>query len=300
MELSRLQVFLTVMDSRNFAKAADIMGMSQPAISKNIKKLEDHLDVKLFDRGRYGAEPTKYAEAIERRAKLLLNDSRLIEAEIDALRDSRKGQLRIGCSPPFLPIILPEALSVFRRRWPNIHLEVSRGLPDTLSRDLDRGEFDFILSIPPMEVLNDENVNIKLAYKSERKLVMRNDHPLSRLDSFDLEQLSLYPWISACGLGDWREICGLFLMKGLKPPKLALETTSENLAKGLLEYGDFICILDSSLFAADEKLEILMGLSNDILPEPNSAYLTYRRRQPLSTAAVNMISVITAIKLHLH
>ncbi|WP_109356344.1 LysR family transcriptional regulator [Sphingorhabdus sp. EL138] len=295
MELSRLQVFLAVMDSRNFARAADAMGMSQPAISKNIKRLEDQLDVKLFERGRHGAEPTKFAEAIERRAKLLLTESRLIQAEVEALRDSHKGQLVIGGAPPFLPRILPEALHLFRRRWPDIHIHVEHGLSPALFPALERGEFDFIVSLPPARLLHNELTSIELKYKHERRLVMRRDHPLSRTDDIDLEHLAKYPWVVARGLGNWDRISSAFLMAGLEPPKIAVETTSDTLTKALIEQDNYVCGLNKDIFALEEKSGILTGITHASLFTPRSAYITHRRRSPLSPPARNMIEIIRTV-----
>lgn len=295
MELARLKVFLAVMDSRNFAKAADVMGMSQPAVSKNVKKLEDHLNVKLFERGRHGAEPTKYAEAIERRTKLLLTESRLIQAEVEALRDSHKGQLVIGGAPPFLPRILPEALQLFRKRWPDIHIHVDHGLSTTLFPALERGEFDFILSIPPKRLLHQELTSIELKYKHERRLVMRQDHPLSRINDADLEHLAKYPWVLARGLGNWDKISSTFLTAGLEPPKIALDTTSDTLTKALIEQNNYIGCFTKDIFALEEKSGILTGISNTSLFQPRPAYITHRRRSPLSAPARNMIEIIKTV-----
>ncbi|WP_229953499.1 LysR family transcriptional regulator [Parasphingorhabdus litoris] len=280
------------MDCRNFAKAADVMGMSQPAISKNIKKLEDHLDVKLFERGRHGAEPTKYAEAIERRAKLLLTESRLIQAEVEALRGSHKGQLMIGGAPPFMSKILPEALHLFRKRWPEVHIHVDHGLSPLLFSALERGQFDFIVSIPPVHLLHNELTSIELKYKHERSLVMRRDHPLSRTDDVSLEQLAKYPWVVARGLGNWKKISSVFLMAGLEPPKIAIETTSNTLTKALIEQDNYICGLNKDIFDLEEQNGILTCRSHKSLFKPRTAYITHRRRSPLSAPARNMIEII--------
>ncbi|WP_109356350.1 LysR family transcriptional regulator [Sphingorhabdus sp. EL138] len=292
MELSRLQVFLAVMDSRNFARAADLVGISQPAISKNIKKLEDHLDVKLFERGRHGAEPTKYAQAIEQRAKLLLTESRLIQGEVEALRDSHKGQLMIGGAPPFMPKILPEALYLFRRRWPDVHINIDHGLSPNLFPALERGEFDFIVSLPPAQLLHSELTSIELMYKHEQRLVIRRDHPLSETDHISLEQLAEYPWIVTRGLGNWKKISSAFLMAGLEPPKIAAETSSDTLTKAMITQDNYICALNNNIFALEEKNGILIGISHPSLFEPRQAYITYRRRSPLSAPARNMIEII--------
>ncbi|WP_229953500.1 LysR family transcriptional regulator [Parasphingorhabdus litoris] len=280
------------MDSRNFARAADVIGISQPAISKNIKKLEDHFDVKLFERGRHGAEPTKYAEAIERRAKLLLTESRLIKGEVEALRDTHKGQLVIGSAPPFMPKILPESLHLFRRRWPDVHINIDQGISTTLFPALEQGEFDFIVSLPPARLLHDELSSIELVYRHEQRLVVRPEHPLCRNNNIDLEHLAKYPWVVTRGLGDWQKISSNFLMAGLAPPKIATETTSDALTKALVKQNDYICALNNDIFALEEKSGTLMRLSHPCLFEPRQAYITYRRRSPLSAPARNMIEII--------
>lgn len=295
MDISRLQVFLAVLDIRNFAKAADKLGMSQPGVSKNIKALEEHLNVPLFERGRYGAIPTQYAEAVEHRAKLILAESRLIEAEIDAMRGSRKGKLTIGADPSFLPKILPEALGLFRKRWPDIYVDVKVGVAPELFSQLRRGEIEFVVSIPPVSLLTEEFARQELAYQRAPKLVMNAKHPLTRIGTLSLRDISRFPWVAIRGLGDWEKVADVYLQAGLHPPKIALETNSTVAAKAAAQLSELLCVLDSPVFELEEKGNVLASRSYDALFEQRSAYVSYRRRSPLPPPARNMLGVISSV-----
>ena len=94
-----LDYFLAVFRNRSIGKAARELRISQPALSKAIRRLEDELRVPLFVRSPAGVEPTRFAEALSRRANVINDEYQRATAEIRSLRDNPAGEASIGVGP---------------------------------------------------------------------------------------------------------------------------------------------------------------------------------------------------------
>jgi DNA-binding transcriptional LysR family regulator len=299
MEMSRLKAFMAVIETRNFARAADKLGVSQPGISKNIKALETDLGVTLFERGRFGAEPTAFANALVRRAKLILAEGRLAEAEIAAMRGAKQGRLSIGAGLGFLPKIMPKALNEFHRRWPKIAVHVESGLSNSLFESLLRGDIEFVVSSPTGPSDNAELDQVPL-YDAAQTLVARYEHPLVIQPPSSFQDLLPFPWLASRGLGIWDSVTRKFLEAGVEPPVLFLDTSSEVLSAALLEEGDYICLRGRDLYAHEIDEMRLRAIVFEPFEQTVRAYLTSRRRSELSLPARNMARIIHRIASQQH
>lgn len=294
MDVARLKAFMAVMETRHFARAAVALGVSQPGVSKNIKALEAQLGVRLFERGRHGAEPTPFAVALARRAQLILSEGTLAEAEIAAMRGARKGRISFGAGLSMLPSIVPSALHAFHGRWPEIAVSVQPGVSTELFEALMRGELEFVISAPQNKSQDEELEQTPLVEVSQG-LAVRSGHPLTTKPPQTLIDLSSYPWIASRGLGLWDRISRLFLESGLEPPMLFLETPSDVLAKALLIEGDYICVLGRELYAREAQTGVLQGIPFAPLMMNSTVYLTRRKRSPLTTQARNMVMLLRQV-----
>src|SRR5690242_3194459 len=98
LRLRDLRVFAAVVKERSISRAAQRLGITQPAVSKVIADLEYTLKVRLFDRGRRGVELTKFGQALLRRGNAAFDELKQSVMDIDFLSDPASGELRIGCS----------------------------------------------------------------------------------------------------------------------------------------------------------------------------------------------------------
>ena len=110
-DVPRLRQLALIVRHRSFSKAAESAGISQPALSKNIRSLERALGVQLLERGRFGAMPTAFGLALVRHADSIDAELRSATQEIEALRVARGGHTCIGCGPSEATRLLPMALS---------------------------------------------------------------------------------------------------------------------------------------------------------------------------------------------
>jgi len=124
LRLKDLQVFATVAQLGSMAKAAQRLGVTQPAISKVIADLEHTLHVRLLDRAARGVEPTMYGHALLKRGNAAFDELKQGVLDIEFLADPTSGELRIGCSEAVAAANLPPMLHAFSRRYPRVALSV--------------------------------------------------------------------------------------------------------------------------------------------------------------------------------
>lgn len=292
MDSTKLRYFLAVLEAGHFARAAAALGISQPAVSKSVKALEDDLGVRLFERGQFGAEPTRYALQLATRARLMLAEGRLARAEIDAMRGARTGRLAIGAGISFAYRVLPIAIDRYRRRWPGVSVSVDVGMSGPLFTALRQGDFDFVISAPPISVGADVELHQEKLFDEVDSPVVGRNHALAATPPTSIADFCGFPWLVSGRSGLWDSICARFIQAGLDPPKDVVRIDSEVLAKALLGQGPYICLLGRELYARELEQGLLCELPLAGFGDTRPAYVTTRRRSPLQLAAVNMIQII--------
>ena len=116
MDLHRLHHFLAVVEHGSIGRAAATLNLSQPALSNSIRRLEDNLEARLFDRGPHGVTPTVFGESLAERVRLIFHEVRNAEQELAALRGLHTGHVTIGAGPSIIAEILPAAIMNLQRK----------------------------------------------------------------------------------------------------------------------------------------------------------------------------------------
>jgi DNA-binding transcriptional LysR family regulator len=153
MDLRQIGYFLTVFEERSFSAAARKIGVVQPALSMQMRNLEEELGLRLFERSSQGIVPTPAGERFYER---FLPISRAIATATDDLRqhargDGISGRIRFGCPPTFFKAILGHVLPQFTADHPNVDLHVVEGYGGTLHEWVRNGELDFAFGTPPRD-----------------------------------------------------------------------------------------------------------------------------------------------------
>ena len=154
MELKLLRTFLSVVELRHFGRAADALHMSQPALSKQVGALEASLGAKLFERGRHGAELTRFGEIFLPDAQALVYDADEILARAREASSGRRGHLRIGICLSVLTIA-PQIIADFRHQYPGIAVALSDLSSAEQTRRLLAGKLDVgFMRVPSVDGLS--------------------------------------------------------------------------------------------------------------------------------------------------
>lgn len=289
----KLRHFVAVLDTGAFALAAQRLGITQPAVSKSIRAIEDRLGVRLFERGRAGARPTDQALLLAAHARIILAEYGLAEAELRAFGKVDGAALAIGASLSLAQSILPEAIARFRLRWPEVALAVDVGLSAPLFAGLLEGELDLVVSAPEPGFAIDERIDRTFLLEEQDALVVGAGHPLLRQEGIALEDLLAFPWIVPRRSARIDRIHAVFAARGLPPPANTLRAESSDLARGLLLKAPFICLIGAGVLGFEIETGRLATLPDLGFVSTRSAYLAKRRGSRLSLAAQNFAAVLT-------
>jgi len=138
----RLKVFHTVASRLSFTKAADELSISQPAVTKHIKEIENQLNTKLFDRKGTSIHLTQSGKILFDYAEKIRNIYRDLEFEINQINQQHKGKLMIGASTTMAQYILPEILARFHSYYKDIKIELITNNTENISSLLQNGKID--------------------------------------------------------------------------------------------------------------------------------------------------------------
>ncbi len=143
--LNELQHFVWVSELGTFTEAAKHAHLTQPALSASIKRLEDALDARLFDRGRHGAELTAEGRACLPRAQAALAAFAEAKRAIKELADLSRGEVRIGAGATACTYLLPKIIARFRKRHPGVVFRLRESTTEEALADLAKGEIDLAI-----------------------------------------------------------------------------------------------------------------------------------------------------------
>ncbi|MFG3599724.1 LysR family transcriptional regulator [Micromonospora chersina] len=149
MQLHQLRYFVAVAEVRHFTQAADLVGITQPSLSKQIHALETDLGAPLFERVRGNITLTAAGDVLLPLAKRILADVDTATREVQELVGLRRGRVRLGATPSLATSLAPPVLRRFRDAHPTVDLRVEEGGSQDLVRDLLRGDLDLALIIEP-------------------------------------------------------------------------------------------------------------------------------------------------------
>ncbi len=185
MELSELQVFVTVAKERSFSRAAVRLHRTQPAVSQSIRRLEDALDERLFDRSSKGGQLTEAGQILLNYAQRLTQLRDEAETAVRELQDLRRGRVLIGANEAAVHVLLP-MIARFRQRHSQAQVEVRRMLSRQIAGEVLRRSLDFgVLTFQPAERgLLSMPIGV-----DELVMLTHPDHPLARRKQVTMEEL---------------------------------------------------------------------------------------------------------------
>ena len=169
MNLRDLRYLTALAEHKHFGRAADASFASQPTLSTQIKKLEDELDVQLFERQPRKVLLTRAGEAVVARARVILREVDAIREIARSARDPEAGRIKLGMFPTLGPYLLPHVVPALRVRFPKLELLLVEEKTEVLLAQLDRGEIDAILLALPVV---DENFVVRVMFEESFVLAL--------------------------------------------------------------------------------------------------------------------------------
>ncbi|MEY2194244.1 LysR family transcriptional regulator [Neobacillus sp. BF23-41] len=190
MSLFQFEVFLKVVDTGNFTKAGENLGLTQSGVSHNISALESELGIILLNRGRNGVSLTDAGKRIIGHMRNIVSESEQIKQKTAAILGIEMGKIKIGSFPSTSAKLLPGIISYFKSRYEGIELELYEGSYDEITEWVENGVIDIGFVSLPVKRL--ETIPL---LKDKLVVLLPSDHPFREHRSLTIEQLSQEPFI---------------------------------------------------------------------------------------------------------
>ncbi|UXH80687.1 LysR family transcriptional regulator [Roseateles amylovorans] len=239
----QLLLLIALDDHRNIHRASEALCMTQPAASKQLKDLEDMLEVKLFERLPRGMEPTLFGETMIRHARMALTSLAAAHEDIVALKKGLTGQVDVGVIMTPGMSMLPKAIARIKSTAPLLRIGVQMDTSKVLLNLLQRGELDFMIG----RIIEEDGAG-GLHYEEltgePACAVARLGHPLLLRRDLSLADLATQPWILPPPGSVLRHRWELmFRRAALAPPSDVVDTTALLVITALLQHTDALHVM---------------------------------------------------------
>ena len=284
MKLQTLQALIYIEEVGSLRAAAQLLHLSQPALSAAIQQLEQELKAPLLVRTKRGVTLTGFGQAFMKHARLIVSESRRAHEEIGQLRGHWEGHVTFATSPAIALGPLPRALASFAHEFPGVTVNVRDGLYPAVSPQLRDGTLDFALTAAHKHDI-DADLEAQALHVSEVVIVGQRNHPLAKATR--LAELVESRWaFSSAPRGPGAIIRDAFARHGLPEPKLGIVCESFLALPGILAHSDLLTTMPLGLYENNSFRDRLCILPlQDPLPNPTIFVL---RRHDLSlTPAAN-------------
>lgn len=151
MTITQLYYVLAVAEHKNFTLAAEKCFVTQPTLSMQIQKLEEELDIQIFDRSKKPIQLTEIGSKIVQQAKNIVNESDRIKDIVDQQKGYFGGEFKIGIIPTIMPTLLPMFLNNFIKKYPKINLIIEEHNTEEIIKRLKSGHLDAAIAATPLE-----------------------------------------------------------------------------------------------------------------------------------------------------
>jgi DNA-binding transcriptional LysR family regulator len=292
MDFDQIETFLEVARLSSFSRAAEKRFRTQPAISAQIRALEEEVGARLLDRtgGKVsltaaGKEFQKYAEdAVQARRNIVIH-----LAEMERVP---RGEIVVGANEATCLHILPEVFAEFKKQYPNVNVSIRRAEYGRILEQVIDNSVDFgVVALP----VNDNRLTVVQIHKDELVIITEPQHPLAKLKSATIAQVAEYPLLLPT-VGRTRDaIENAFADRRLKPI-VSMELDSSELQKRFAAAGVGVGFIARSNVAEDIKAGVLAAIPiADTLIRRDLA-LVFRKDKALSRGALAFIEIAVKLK----
>ena len=177
MEIRVLRYFLTVVREESITKAAEVLHITQPTLSRQLAQMEEEIGVRLFDRGTRKIRLTNEGLLLRRRAEEILQLVDKTEKELVEQEEQVEGKIAIGCGEVASVQMLPDLIRNFHQKYPLVTFDLFTATADLVKEQMDKGLLDLGLLLEPVEMGKYEFIRLNM--KERWVVLMPPDDPLA-------------------------------------------------------------------------------------------------------------------------
>lgn len=258
----RLQVFHTVARLLSFTKAAETLHMTQPAVTFQVRQLEEYFNTRLFDRTHNRISLTEAGEKVYEYADKIFELYAQMENAVREMTGEVSGSLTIGASTTIAEYMLPALLGNFRAKYPDvtIHLKVSN--TDGIVSMVENNTIDLGVVEAPV---SNKNLVVDECRRDQLVAILPPDHPKAKSKTIKLTELMDHPYICREEGSGTREVIAEYIhsVKGAGELNVVMELGSPESVKGAVEAGMGISVVSRATIQKELKLGTLVAIELD-------------------------------------
>lgn len=289
MDFEQLRTFLQVCRLRSFSRAAEKLGVTQPAISAQIRSLEKEVGARLFDRDGGKVTFTSAGRLFEPFAEHCLQCQSHIVVAVNELYRSARGEVSVSASEATSLYVLPAVFAQYKKHYTRVNLSIVRAehlrsLEMVMNREVDFA----VMSMP----VRDPRLVVKVIHRDEIVLVVSPMHALARRDVVKLDEMLHYPML-LLKQGRQRALINTFFHSSDAQPRIAMELDSSELLKRLICAELGVGFLPRANVVDDARAGMLKTVKVEGMRLNRELALIYRKDRTLTHAAQAFVDTAT-------
>jgi LysR family transcriptional regulator, low CO2-responsive transcriptional regulator len=292
MDFDQLETFLEVARLSSFSRAAERRFRTQPAISSQIRGLEEEVGARLLDRSGGKVSITASGKLFQKFAEETLAARKAAMTAIAETERVPRGEIVVGANEGTCLHILPEVFAEFKKQYPDVSVNIRRAdyagiLESVIDNSVDFG----VLSLP----VSDTRLTVVLIHRDELVTIAPPSHPLAKMKSATLAEVARYPLVLP-KIGHTRDsLEDLFHQRKLKP-RIAMELDSSELLKRFVAADAGVGFIARSNVPEDVRANVLATINIADATIRRDLALVFRKDKALSRAALAFIDIAVKIK----
>ena len=292
MDFDQLNTFLEVARLSSFSKAAETCFRTQPAISSQIRALEEEVGAKLFDRSGGKVSLTQPGKAFQKYAEQQMEARKQMIAALAEMEKVPRGELVVGANEGTCLHILPEVFAEFKKQYPGVAVSIRRSERAKVLENIIDNSVDFgVISIP----VSDNRLTVVTIHRDELLLIAAAGHPLARMKSASIAEAAKFRLLLP-KVGRTRDALEeLFHERGLKP-NISMELDSSELLKRFVAADVGVGFIARSNVVEDVKAGVLAAVPIKDAQIRRDLALVFRKDKALSRAALAFIDIAVKLK----
>src|SRR5438270_4438718 len=253
MDFDQLNTFLEVARLNSFSKAAETCFRTQPAISSQIRALEEEVGAKLFDRSGGKVSLTAAGKAFQKYAEEMMESKRRIISSMAEMERIPRGEIVVGANEGTCLHVLPEVFAEFKKQYPDVSVNIKRADYSKVLESVIDNSVDFgVISLP----VNDNRLTAVLIHKDDLVVIAPPKHPLSKLKSASAAEIGRYPLVVP-KIGHTRDALDELFHQHKVKPRYAMELDSSELLKRFVAADMGVGFVSRSYGQEDVKAQVL-------------------------------------------
>ncbi|AZG07848.1 LysR family transcriptional regulator [Pigmentiphaga sp. H8] len=295
MDPRKLLYLATIIEQGSLAKAARLLAISQPALSKSMNRLEEDLGMKLLVRSPAGIEPTMLGELIYSHARHIRDEMDLASTRLKGDREQSR-MIVIGVLPSLASTVIPLAVARWSAQRPDVLLRVVEKIQVELLLGLLRCEFDFIVGQTEFYDFFLDGLKQRVLFRDRLCIFARSGHELFEQPELTWANLARYPWVCTVISGPQRgALEKLLASEVVDNPRHLVECGSIDFMKTLISASDHLALLPAHSAVDDVKEGTIKALPITVPALKRDIAVIFRERAPLTDESRSLLAHVQEV-----